>query len=62
MKDASFLDVVKMVLAGMVGVRGRDGHERESVHIKPLHVIVAAVIGAALFILALLTLVRIVAG
>ncbi len=60
MKDASFLAVVRTVLAGLVGVRRREDHERESVRIKPLHVIAAALIGAVLFILTLLSIVRIV--
>jgi hypothetical protein len=49
MKQASFLDTVKTVLWGMIGIRRRADHERAS--IKPVHVIVMAVIFVVLFIL-----------
>lgn len=54
----TFLDTVKTVLWGAFGVRRRAGHERAS--LKPLHLIVAAVIFAVLFIFTLLTIVKIV--
>ncbi|HZQ72524.1 MAG TPA: DUF2970 domain-containing protein [Burkholderiales bacterium] len=58
MKEASFLDTVKTVLSGFIGIRRRSAHE--DAKIKPAHVIVAGVIGAALFVLTLVTIVRIV--
>ena len=57
-KQASFLDAVKTVLAGAVGIRRKSEHERAAV--KPLHIVIVAVAFVALFILAILTLVRIV--
>jgi hypothetical protein len=54
----SFLDTVKTVLAGAVGVRRKADHESAS--IRPLHLIVAAAIFALLFIFTLITIVRIV--
>lgn len=60
MKPASFLDVLKTVAFGALGVRRRADHERETARIKPVHVIVAGLVGAALFILTLLTIVRMV--
>jgi hypothetical protein len=59
-KEASFLDVLKTVLAGAVGIRRKDDHERA--RIRPLHVIVAAVLFVLLFIFTLVTIVRIVVG
>jgi hypothetical protein len=54
----SFLDTVKTVLAGAIGVRRKSDHESAS--IRPLHLIIAAVIFVLLFIFTLLTIVRIV--
>ena len=59
-KQASFLDVLKTIAFGALGVRRRADHERETTRIKPLHIIIAGIIAAALFILTLLTIVRIV--
>ena len=56
----SLLAAVKTVLAGAIGVRRRADHE--SAPLKPAHVIVAAVLLALLFILTLLTIVKIVLG
>ncbi len=58
LRKASFLDTVKTVLAGAVGVRRRSDHERAPVN--PLHLAIAAVIFVVLFIITLLTIVRIV--
>jgi Protein of unknown function (DUF2970) len=51
MAQASFLDAVKTVLFGFLGVRRRADHERAQ--IRPLHIIVAAVLLVALFVLTL---------
>jgi len=58
MKQASFLDTLKTVLSGFIGIRRKSAHEQA--RINPVHVIVAAVAGAALFIFTLVTIVRIV--
>ena len=58
MKQASFLDTVKTVLWGMIGIRRRADHERAS--IKPVHVIVMAVIFVVLFILTIRFIVSVV--
>ncbi len=57
-KRASFLDVVKTVLAGAIGIRRRADHERAPV--KPVHIIIAGIVFAVLFIFTLLTIVKIV--
>ena len=54
----SVLTIAKTVLWSFFGVRRRVQHEAESVNIKPLHVIVAGIIGAVLFVISLLVLVR----
>ena len=58
MKHASFLDVVKTVLSGFIGIRRKSAHEQAK--ISPLHVIAVAVVAVALFVLTLVTIVRIV--
>lgn len=58
MKQGSFLDVVKTVLSGLIGVRRKSAHEEAK--IRPLHLIVVAVACLVLFIFTLVTIVRIV--
>ena len=55
---ATFLDTVKTVLAGAIGVRRKSDHERAP--LNPVHLVIAAVIFAVLFIFTLLTIVKIV--
>jgi hypothetical protein len=54
----SFLDTVRTVLAGALGVRRKADHERAP--LNPVHLVIAAVIFAVLFIFTLLTIVKIV--
>lgn len=54
-KNASFLDTLKTVLAAAVGIRRRSAHERA--RINPLHLVVVAVLFVVLFVLALRTIV-----
>jgi Protein of unknown function (DUF2970) len=61
-KQASFLDVLKTIAFGALGVRRRADHERETTRIKPLHIIIAGIVAAALFILTLIAIVRLVVG
>jgi len=58
MRKTSFLGTLKMVLAGAIGIRRREDHERAP--INPVHVVVAAVVFVVLFIFTLLAIVRIV--
>lgn len=58
MRKATFLDTVKTVLAGAIGVRRKADHERAP--LNPVHLVIAAVIFVVLFIFTLLTIVRIV--
>ncbi len=57
-KRPSFLDTVKTVLWGAIGIRRKAGHERAP--LNPAHLVVAAVIFVVLFITTLLTIVKIV--
>jgi hypothetical protein len=58
MKQSSFLDTVKTVLFGFVGVRRKSDHE--AARIRPVHVIIIAVVFVVLFIFTLRTIVGIV--
>ena len=55
---ASFLDTVKTVLFGFIGIRKREAHDK--VRLNPVHLIIAAVIFVVVFIFTLRTIVRIV--
>ena len=56
--SASFLDTVKTVLFGFIGVRKREAHDKAQ--INPVHLIIAAVLCVVLFIFTIRTIVRIV--
>jgi hypothetical protein len=58
MRKASFLDTVKTVLAGAIGIRRKEDHERAP--LNPVHLVIAAVLFVLLFIFTLLTIVKIV--
>jgi hypothetical protein len=60
MKQASFLDTVKTVLWGMIGIRRKADHEKTP--LNPVHLILMAVGFVVLFILTLVTIVRVVTG
>ena len=57
-RQATPLQVAKAVLSAFVGIRKRAAHEHDAVTLSPVHVIIAGVIGAAIFILSLIVLVR----
>ena len=57
-KSASPLQVAKAVLWSFLGIRARAAHESDVTQLKPAHVIIAAFIGAAIFVLTLVLLVK----
>jgi hypothetical protein len=58
MKDASFLDTLKTVLFGFIGVRRKEAHEKAS--LNPVHVIFMAITGVVIFVVVLVAIVKIV--
>jgi preprotein translocase subunit Sec61beta len=56
------IEAVKTVMAAFLGIRRRENHDRETVAIRPVHVVVTGVALAALFVLTLITIVRFVVG
>jgi hypothetical protein len=59
-REAGFLPIVFAVFWSFFGVRKRGKLAEDSASIKPQHLIVAGVIGALLFVLTLIVIVRIV--
>ncbi len=61
-RPMSFTQTVKAVAWSFLGIRKRAGYEQDVQKLNPVHVIVAGIIGAILFILVLVALVRWVVG
>ena len=59
-RKASFADVAQEVFWSFFGVRKKKDYESDSVSISPMQVIVAGIIGAALFVLTLVMVVKLV--
>jgi len=61
-RPLSFGQTVRAVAWSFFGVRKGAGHEADMAKLNPVHVIIAGVIGAAMFVLALVLLVQWVVG
>ncbi|AJX32814.1 DUF2970 domain-containing protein [Burkholderia oklahomensis] len=59
---STFLQTMKAVLWSFFGVRKRRDLEADATQLNPLHVLIAALIGAALFVGVLILIVRAVVG
>ena len=59
-RKASFGATMKAVFWSFFGVRKKSDYERDAAQLNPVHVLVAGVIGALLFIGILVAIVRIV--
>jgi len=46
----------------MVGIRGRNNHERDAVSLKPLHIVITAMVLMVIFVLAIVTIATMVVG
>ncbi len=57
-RKASAAQVARAVFWSFIGIRKSAGHENDVATIKPAQVIVAGLIGAALFVMSLVFLVR----
>ncbi|OON64339.1 hypothetical protein B0920_13730 [Massilia sp. KIM] len=58
-RKGSFLATMKAVFWSFFGVRKRKDYERDAANLNPVHVIIAGLIGVALFIGILMLAVRI---
>ncbi len=61
-RPLSFLQTVKAVSWSFVGLRKGAGYQQDVQKLNPVHVIIAGLIGAALFVLSIVFLVRWVVG
>lgn len=57
-RRANFLQVIGAVFWSFLGIRKKASGEQDQVSIKLVHVVVAGVLGAALLVVILVTLVR----
>jgi Protein of unknown function (DUF2970) len=61
-RPLSFMQTVKAVAWSFVGLRKGAGYQQDVQKLNPVHVVVAGLIGAALFVLCIVLLVRWVVG
>ena len=59
-RKASFLATMKAVFWSFFGVRKRSDYESDAAQLNPVHVLIAGVLGAMLFIAILITIVKLV--
>lgn len=60
LRKASFGATVKAVLWSFFGVRKKSGYEEDAAQLNPMHVIIAGVIAAVIFVVILLSVVKMV--
>jgi hypothetical protein len=61
-RKGSFIGTMKAVAWSFFGVRKSSDYERDVGQLNPVHVIIAGVVAAVLFVLALVLIVRFVIG
>lgn len=57
-RKASFFATMKAVFWSFFGVRRKSGYEHDSANLNPIHVIIAGILAAVLFIGVLIAVVR----
>ncbi len=57
-RKASFLQTMKAVLWSFFGVRKGSDYEKDAAQLNPVHVIIAALIGALIFVVVLILIVK----
>ncbi len=57
-RKATFVQTMKAVLWSFFGVRKGSDYERDAAELNPVHVIVAGVVAAAIFVVVLIVIVR----
>jgi hypothetical protein len=61
-RKLSFAATLKAVFWSFFGVRKRRDYEADTQKLNPVHVIIAGIIGAAIFVLVLISIVKLVVG
>jgi hypothetical protein len=59
-RKASFGQTIKAVMWSFFGVRKKSEYEKDAAQLNPVHVLIAGLIGVAIFIATLLTIVHFV--
>jgi len=59
-RKLSFLNTMKAVFWSFFGVRKKSDYEQDATQLNPLHVLIAGILGALLFIALLIGIVRLV--
>jgi preprotein translocase subunit Sec61beta len=59
-RKAGFLQTMRAVLWSFFGVRKRAGYEQDAAQLNPVHVVIAGIITAIIFVLVLVMVVRFV--
>lgn len=59
-RKASFLQTVRAVFWSFFGVRKKSDYEQDAAQLNPVHVVIVGVIAAALFVIGLILIVRMV--
>ena len=59
-RESSPLRAVSAVLGAFIGIRKSSARDKDLASLKPIHVIVAGVLGAALFVLIIVTVVSLI--
>ena len=57
-RKASFVATIKAVFWSFLGIRKKSDYEKDAAQLNPVHVIIAAVIGALIFISTLVIIVK----
>lgn len=57
-RKASFVATMKAVLWSFLGIRKKSDYEQDAAQLNPVHVLVAGVIGALIFITTLILIVK----
>jgi hypothetical protein len=61
-RSASFVATAKAVFWSFLGIRKKSDYEQDAAQLNPLHVIIAGVIGALIFVVTLILIVKSVVG
>jgi len=56
--EASFFKAMKAVFWSFLGIRKKDDYEQDAAKLNPVHVIIAGLIGALIFIATLVLIVK----
>lgn len=59
-RQASFMATMKAVLWSFFGVRKKSDYERDAAQLNPVHVIIAGIIAAIVFVITLVVIVNLV--